>query len=100
MDLPSRPTDAENRRASAEGVAALDRAIAILDAFTTADRSLSLAEIAARTGLYKSTILRLANSLLRGRLLERLDDGRYRVGPATFRLGALYQRSVVAIDIL
>jgi DNA-binding IclR family transcriptional regulator len=89
MDLPGRSTDAGSRRASSDGVAALDRAIAILDAFTTAERSLSLAEIAARTGLYKSTILRLANSLLRGQLLERLDDGRYRVGPAAFRLGAL-----------
>src|SRR5690606_26546474 len=74
--------------------------IAILTAFAAADRSLSLADIAARTGLYKSTILRLAGSLLRGRLLERLDDGRYRVGPAAFRLGALYQRSVAVSDIL
>ncbi|MET3595418.1 MULTISPECIES: IclR family transcriptional regulator [Mesorhizobium] len=92
-NTPSSPT-------SSDGVAALDRAISILNAFTTADRSLGLAEIAARTGLYKSTILRLANSLMRGQLLERLDDGRYRIGPATFRLGALYQRSVVAMEIL
>lgn len=83
-----------------DGVAALDRAISILNAFTAADRSLSLAEIAARTGLYKSTILRLAGSLLRGQLLERLEDGRYRVGPAAFRLGAIYQRSFVAMDVL
>ena len=93
-------TDTTPSPSSADGVAALDRAIAILGAFTSADRSLGLAEIAARTGLYKSTILRLANSLLRGQLLERLDDGRYRIGPATFRLGALYQRSVVAMDVL
>jgi DNA-binding IclR family transcriptional regulator len=93
-------TEAQPKPGPADGVAALDRAIAILDAFAAADRSLSLAEIAARTGLYKSTILRLASSLLRGQLLERLDDGRYRVGPAAFRLGALYQRSVVAADIL
>jgi DNA-binding IclR family transcriptional regulator len=93
-------TEPRSKPAPAEGVAALDRAISILEAFASADRSLSLAEIAARTGLYKSTILRLANSLLRGQLLERLEDGRYRVGPAAFRLGALYQRSVVAIDIL
>jgi DNA-binding IclR family transcriptional regulator len=99
-DVVKQTTVTQSKPASTNGVAALDRAIAILDAFATADRSLSLAEIAARTGLYKSTILRLANSLLRGQLLERLDDGRYRVGPATFRLGALYQRSVVAIDIL
>jgi len=83
-----------------DGVAALDRAILILNAFTTADRSLSLAEIAARTGLYKSTILRLAGSLIRGQLLERLDDGRYRVGPAAFRLGAIYQRSFANADVL
>lgn len=99
-DVVKRITVTQSKPASTNGVAALDRAIAILDAFAAAERSLSLAEIAARTGLYKSTILRLANSLLRGQLLERLDDGRYRVGPATFRLGALYQRSVAAIDIL
>jgi DNA-binding IclR family transcriptional regulator len=99
-DVVKRTTVTQSKPASTNGVAALDRAIAILDAFAAADRSLSLAEIAARTGLYKSTILRLANSLLRGQLLERLDDGRYRVGPAAFRLGALYQRSIVAIDIL
>ncbi|AZO11504.1 MULTISPECIES: IclR family transcriptional regulator [unclassified Mesorhizobium] len=93
-------TDTPSSPPANDGVAALDRAIAILDAFTSADRSLGLAEIATRTGLYKSTILRLANSLMRGQLLERLEDGRYRVGPATFRLGTLYQRSVVAIDIL
>jgi DNA-binding IclR family transcriptional regulator len=91
---------AKGPTAPADGVAALDRAIAILGAFTAADRSLSLAEIAARTGLYKSTILRLAGSLLRGQLLERLDDGRYRIGPASFRLGALYQRSLASADIL
>lgn len=90
----------EHSEAVADGVAALDRAITILNAFTTADRSLSLAEIAARTGLYKSTILRLAGSLIRGKLLERLEDGRYRIGPAAFRLGAIYQRSFVAMDVL
>ncbi len=90
----------EHSEAVTDGVAALDRAISILNAFTAADRSLSLAEIAARTGLYKSTILRLAGSLIRGKLLERLEDGRYRVGPAAFRLGAIYQRSVVAMDVL
>lgn len=99
MNPPSGAARAKKPEAG-DGVAALDRAIAILGAFTTADRSLSLAEIATRTGLYKSTILRLAGSLLRAQLLDRLEDGRYRIGPAAFRLGALYQRSVVAADIL
>ena len=47
----------------------VSRAIAILGAFTASDPSLSLAEIAGRTGLYKSTILRICGSLLRGQLL-------------------------------
>ena len=86
--------------ASSDGVAALDRAIAILNAFTPQELALTLAEIAARTGLYKSTILRLAGSLIRGHLLERLPDGLYRIGSGAFRLGAIYQRSVAAADIL
>jgi DNA-binding IclR family transcriptional regulator len=97
---PAIPQSRAANPPAAEGVAALDRAISILNAFTPLDRSLSLAEIAARTGLYKSTILRLAGSLIRGQLLERLDDGRYRVGPAAFRLGAIYQRSFATADIL
>ena len=92
--------DGTSLPASSDGVAALDRAIAILNAFTPQDRTLSLAEIAARTGLYKSTILRLVGSLIRGHLLERLPDGLYRIGSGAFRLGAIYQRSVAAADIL
>ena len=85
--------------ASSDGVAALDRAIAILNAFTPQERALTLAEIAARTGLYKSTILRLAGSLIRGHLLERLPDGLYRIGSGAFRLGAIYQRSVAVLPL-
>ncbi|GGE39218.1 IclR family transcriptional regulator [Agaricicola taiwanensis] len=86
--------------ATGGGVAALNRAIAILTAFTAKDRSLSLAELAARTGLYKSTILRLVVSLLEHQFMERLEDGRYRIGPAAFQLGTMYQRSVAANDIM
>jgi len=83
-----------------EGVAVIDRACAILFAFRPGDSALTLAELAARTGLYKSTLLRLAGALIQHRLLLRLDDGRYQLGPATFALGALYQRSLNMGDIL
>jgi len=82
------------------GVAALDRAFAILGAFSPAAPALTLAELAARTGLYKSTILRIAQSLLQHRFLQRLEDGRYQIGPAPLMLGALYQRSLKLGDIL
>ena len=75
------------------GVAALERGLSILEAFTHACNPLSLAELSQLTGLYKSTILRLCASLLRRGFLHRLDDGRYHVGPAVFQLGRIYQRS-------
>jgi len=82
------------------GVAAVDRALAILAAFKPSDRALSLAELAQRTGFYKSTILRISQSLLRHGYLQRLDDGAYQIGPTPLILGALYQRSLRLGDIL
>lgn len=75
------------------GVAAVDRAFAILGVFG-ADRSkLPLAEIARRTGLYKSTILRLMSSLEKAGFIRRLADGQFAVGPEPLRLAQLYQAS-------
>jgi DNA-binding IclR family transcriptional regulator len=82
------------------GVAAVNRALEILAAFKSTDRALSLAELAQRTKFYKSTILRISQSLLRHDYLQRLEDGSYRIGPAPFMLGALYQRSLRIGDIL
>src|SRR5271154_3136016 len=59
------------------GVAAVERALAILDAFEPGEQRLTLAELSRRTTFYKSTILRLAQSLLRHGYLQRLDDGSY-----------------------
>lgn len=75
------------------GVAAVDRALEILAAFRTGDRSLDLAELTRRTGLVKSTIFRLAVSLERAGLLVRLPSGEYQLGPETLRLGSTYQSS-------
>ncbi|TKC81301.1 IclR family transcriptional regulator [Trinickia terrae] len=93
-DVPAAPVS------SPDGVAALDRAFSILFAFRPEDRGLSLAELAARTGLYKSTILRLVASLIHHRLLVRFDDGRYQIGPATLQLSAIYQRGMQLADVI
>jgi len=77
---------------SSEGVGAVNRALEVLDAFTERDASLSLAELATRTGLYKSTILRLIESLEAFGYLRRMSDGNYRLGPKTLQLGSIYQR--------
>lgn len=75
------------------GAAAVDRALSLLAAFRTGDVSLSLAELAVRTRLYKSTVLRLLASLEHARLVQRLDDGRYALGSEVARLSTLYAAS-------
>jgi DNA-binding IclR family transcriptional regulator len=75
------------------GVAAVDRALTILAAFEGEATPLTLAELARRTGLYKSTLLRLMASLQEFGYIVQLSDGRYHLGPTPFRLGAVYQRA-------
>ena len=82
------------------GVAAVDRALAVLQAVARAEAPCGLADLAAATGLYKSTILRLAASLEAGGLLARGADGRFRLGAATAELGARFQRSVGPEELL
>lgn len=76
----------------------VERALAVLEAFRNDDDALSLAELARRTGLYKSTILRLIESLTRRNVILRLDSGQYQLGPALIRLGELAKRSTKLAD--
>jgi len=76
-----------------EGVAAVARALSLLHAFRPGEAALTLAELAARTGLYKSTILRLLGTLERERCVERQPDGRWALGPMLFHWGSLWQRA-------
>lgn len=95
------PSEDEHSLPAAEGgVAAVDRAFAILAAFDVGSNSLPLAEIARRTGLYKSTILRLMSSLERAGFIRRLIDGQYAVGPEPLRLAQVYQSSFRLRDVI
>ena len=82
------------------GAAAVDRALSLLLAFGDTDRSLSLAELAERTGQYKSTVLRLLASLLHAGFMQRLEDGRYRLGPALARLSRRYAGSFALEEVV
>jgi len=73
-------------------VEAVERALTLLDVFTEDDDELTLAELAEKTGYYKSTILRLSRSLERFGYLTRQPAGDFRLGPALWRLGSLYRR--------
>lgn len=72
----------------------MERAFAILHAFRAGDTSLNLSELAQRTGMYKSTILRTMASLIREHCIVRLDDGSYQLGSMLLHWGGLYQAAL------
>ena len=80
------------------GVAAVDRALSILDALT--DDKVTLAELSKRTDLYKSTVLRLLKSLEKFGYVLRSADGSYRLGSKVLHLGSLYQRHFKTSEIV
>lgn len=97
---PSRSEHPIDLKEKTSGVDVLDRAFSILFSFRAEDSPLTLAQLSARTGLYKSTLLRLANALIHHRFLDKLEDGRYRLGSAPFTLGSIYQSSLNLGDVL
>ena len=76
------------RDRSEDGLKSLTKVVRVLDAFSTVDRALSLAEIGQRTGFPKSTAHRLLASMREAGLLDQ-DRGRdrYRLGMKLFELG-------------
>lgn len=83
-----------------EGVAAVERALKILCAFDEHSPLLTLAELASRTGLYKSTISRLLVSLRRCGFVERDSLGRHRIGPQAWCVGSLFAVDLTLEKIL
>lgn len=73
-------------------VAAVARAVAILDAFKPGETEVTLGEIARRTRLHKTTALRIARTLGAARYLVQTAGGSWRLGPAAGWLGMRYHR--------
>ena len=72
-------------------VTAVARAMAILDAFRANETSVTLSELARRTTLHKTTVLRIARTMAAARYLVQLTDGSWRLGPKAGWIGARYQ---------
>jgi IclR family transcriptional regulator, acetate operon repressor len=66
----------------------LERVFAILNSFSTEGPELTLAELASRTAIPKSTVHRLTKILVEQRLLIRTDNG-FGLGIRLFELGEL-----------
>jgi DNA-binding IclR family transcriptional regulator len=71
------------------GSATADRVLSLLAAFRSSDFELSLAELASRTGLYKSTALRLLHSLEAANFISGNGKGSFRLGGEILRLHAV-----------
>jgi IclR family transcriptional regulator, KDG regulon repressor len=82
--------DARMRR---ERLSSVATSIRLLKAFSEDDDELGISELSRRLGLAKSTVHRLAVTLVSEGLLEQdRDNGKYHLGIALFRLGALVRR--------
>jgi DNA-binding IclR family transcriptional regulator len=75
-------------------VFAVERALMLLQCFAGASEARSLASLARHSGMYKSTTLRLANSLCKMGFLKRDGDGLYSLGPELMRLASLNRKLV------
>jgi DNA-binding IclR family transcriptional regulator len=81
-------------------IEAVERALALLQCFRQPGEILTLAVLAQRSGFYKSTILRMAASLIYMKFLQRDPRGHYLLGPELRRLGALSPAQVTLNDLV
>ena len=63
-----------------KGVQSVERALDIIETVASAQEGKSLTEIAAITGLHKSTVYRLIMTLLNRNYLDKMEDGNYKLG--------------------
>src|SRR5258708_40259999 len=83
-------TNGRGRRARLSSVAT---AIRLLKAFSEDEVEIGISALARRLGLAKSTVHRLAGTLVSEGLLEQnRENGKYQLGIALFRLRALVRR--------
>jgi DNA-binding IclR family transcriptional regulator len=85
---------------TANRVEAVERAVSLLQCFRLPGEELSLAVLAQRSALSKSTILRLSGSLIRKGFLHRDERGRYLLGPELQRLGGLSRATIGLAELI
>ncbi len=85
----ARPAGARTRLSS------VTNALRLLKVFSDQESEIGISDLARRIGLAKSTVHRLASSLVEEGMLEQAEkEGKYRLGLALFELGALVRRKM------
>lgn len=75
-------------------VSAVERALAVLNAFRPDEPGVSLHELSIRTNLYKSTLLRQLGTLIQHHCVTRLADGHYQLGAQVLNWAHVYTTSL------
>lgn len=84
----------ENPKESIYRVQALERAMDILDCFSFQNREITLSEIISKTGLNKTTVIRLiSNFIARGYMQQDQISKKYHLGLRLFELGGIVSSS-------
>jgi DNA-binding IclR family transcriptional regulator len=97
METPAPQSDDEAVREVSPRyrIQAIERAVAILNAFSVESPELGVTELAERVGLHKSTVHRFMVNLDAAGLVERnARTGRYRLGLHIFELGGLVMQQM------
>ena len=82
-------------RSAKARLSSVANAIRLVKAFTDDEYEIGISSLARRLGLGKSTVHRLATTLIEADFLERNPEtGAYRLGLALFELGALVRRKM------
>ena len=90
MDRPARKTKARRMRLSS-----VANSIRLTKAFSESEYEMGISALASRLGLAKSTVHRLASTLVEYDILEQnRETGKYRLGLALFELGTLVRRKM------
>jgi DNA-binding IclR family transcriptional regulator len=88
-----RKSAGKSERPRRERLSSVATAIRLLKAFSEEDVEIGISAMARRLGVAKSTVHRLAVTLVSEGLLEQdRENGKYQLGIALFRLGALVRR--------
>jgi IclR family KDG regulon transcriptional repressor len=77
------------------GLSSVANSLRLIRAFSEDRYEIGISDLAKRLGLAKSTVHRLASTLLdQGMLEQNAGDGKYRLGLALFELGTLVRRKM------
>jgi DNA-binding IclR family transcriptional regulator len=76
-----------------DGVAAVEKALSLLDCFRLGAASQTLASLSQASGMHKTTVYRLMNSLERMGYVVRSQTGEYSLGHRVLYLGKLFEQS-------